>query len=222
MRRWAVQVNGILGLSILPSLIGAQEACKPVTEANKLPALATLVDSAALIAGLPAPNEGGPTEVVISVLTGPAPQAHIMDSLSAEPGTVVKDRVLASLKPGTRSAIPAFRIRVLLGATPAVYVEPSILCDPKPIGPPGRASFTVVTPGGPGAPRPPRPRDVNPRIKIGVNGEVLQVDLLGGTGYPEGDRSLRQSLEAQRFSPARLDGRPVQVWFRDRKAELVR
>jgi len=55
-----------------------------------------------------------------------------------------------------------------------------------------------------------------------VNGEVLQVDLGGSTGYADGDRAVRQSLEDQRYEPARLDGRPVQVWFRDKKVELVR
>lgn len=113
---------------------------------------------------------------------------------------------------------------MVLGQAASVFVEPSVMCSPRAKGPPGRASFTVTGPAGPagsGA-RPPRPRSVTPRIKIGINGEVLQVDLGGGTGYPDGDRSLRQALEGQRYEPARLDGRPVQVWLRDKQVELVR
>jgi hypothetical protein len=222
MRRWALYANGILvGLSTLTSLAGAQEGCKPLNEVSRFPALATLVDSAALVAGLPAPNANGPAEVVVSVLTAATAQAHLMDSVAADLGASVKDRVLASLKPGARNAVQAFRVRVVLNQPASVFVEPSVLCDPKPLTPPGRASFSIVAPGGPGSP-PPRPRNVQPRLKIGVNGEVLQVDLGGGTGYPDGDRSLRQSLEGQRYEPARLDGRPVQVWLRDKRVELVR
>lgn len=122
-------------------------------------------------------------------MTGATPQAHVMDSLAAPKlGTTVMERVLASIKPGARTAIPAFRVRVALVQPVSVSVEPS----------------------------------VTPRIKIGVNGEVLQVDLGAGTGYPDGDRSLRQSLESQRYEPALLDGRPVQVWLRGKSVELVR
>lgn len=212
-----------LGLFMSSAVSAAQEGCKPLTESKKLPALTTLLDSAALVANLPAPDAGGPAEVLVSVMTGATPQAHVMDSVTAAAtGATVRERVLASLKPGARTAIPAFRVRVVLAQPASVFVEPSVLCDPRPTGPQGRqASFTVISPSRSGSP-PPRPRPVSPRIKIGVNGEVLQVDLGGGTGYPDGDRSIRQTLEAQRYEPARLDGRPVQVWLQEKRVELVR
>jgi hypothetical protein len=224
MRRWMLVASYCIapGLSMLPVVAVAQEGCKPLTELKKLPALNTLLDSAGLVTSLPAPDAGGPGEVVVSVMTGAAPQAHVMDSVTAAAtGTAVKERVLATLKPGARNAMPAFRVRVALAQSVSIFVEPSILCDPRARGPQDRrASFTVTSPSGPGSA--PRPRSVTPRIKIGVNGEVLQVDLGGGTGYPEGDRSLRQALEGQRFEPALLDGRPVQVWLRAKKVELIR
>jgi hypothetical protein len=211
-----------VALGLISSRAVAQEGCKPLTEIKKLPELSKLLDSAALVANLPAPDAGGPAEFVVSVMTGPTPQAHVMDSVTAAAaGATVKERVLASLKPASRSAIPAFRVRVVLQQATSVYVEPSVLCEPKPIGSPAlKASFTVVAPAGPGSA--PRPRPVSPRIKVGINGEVLQVDLGGGTGYADGDRAIRQAHENQRFEPALLDGRPVQVWLRDRKVELVR
>jgi hypothetical protein len=211
-----------LALSMYPSVAATQEGCKPLTDVTKLPALNALLDSAALVANLPAPNADTPGEVVVSVMTGTMPQAHVMDSVTAAAtGTTVQERVLASLKPGARNAIPAFRVRVVLTQPATVSVEPSVLCEPKATTPPKQASFTYVTPAGPGAPGV-RPRPVSPRIKIGSNGEVLQVDLGAGTGFADGDRSLRQALEGQRYQPALLDGRAVPVWLREKKVELVR
>jgi hypothetical protein len=215
----------VLSLVLCPGLAAAQEECKPLTDARKLPALSKLLDSAGVVATLPA-DSGGPNEVLVSVMTGATPELFVMDSVAARSatGTAVRERVRASLKPDARNALPAFRVRVTLGQALGVYVEPSVLCPPRPTTPPGRASFMIAGPAGPpgSTPRPPRPRDISPRIRIGVNGDVLQVDLGGGTGYAEGDRAVRQSIEAQRYEPARLDGRPVQVWIRDKKVELVR
>lgn len=212
-----------LGLSMLTTPVVAQEGCRPLTDGKQIPALQSLLDSSALVANLPAAEAGAPGEVLVSVMTGATPRGHVMDTVAAAAtGPMILERVLASLKPGARNVIPAFRVRVVLAQPVSVSVEPSILCDPKVSGPQARpASFTVVVPSRPGSP-PPRPRPISPRIKIGVNGEVLQVDLGGGTGYADGDRSIRQSLEGQRYEPALLDGKPVQVWLREKKVELVR
>jgi len=215
-----------LGIFTISAVADAQERCKPLTEAKKLPALAMLLDSGGVVTNLPAPDSSGPAEVLMSVTTGATPRAFVMDSLAAKTSAAkaVLERVLSSLKPDARNAIPAFRVRVVLGQPASVYIEPSVLCGPRAKGPPARASFTITGPAGPpgsGA-RPPRPQPVNPRIKIGINGEVLQVDLDGGTGYPDGDRSIRQAHEGQRYEPALLDGRPVQVWLRGKDVEIVR
>jgi hypothetical protein len=216
----------LTGLCVMPSIALAQAECKPFTDGKKLPALSTLLDSAAVVTNIPAPDSSGPAEVVVSVMTGVTPRGFVMDSLAASTsaGTALLESVLSALKAEARNAIPAFRVHVVLRPAASVFVEPSVLCAPRAKSAPGRASFTVAVPAGPGGSgaRPPRPRSVTPRIKIGINGEVLQVDLGGGTGYPEGDRSLRQSLEGQRYEPAVLDGRPVQVWLRDKRVELVR
>jgi hypothetical protein len=223
MRR--LELSFVLGLVISPVLAFAQDDCKPLTDARKLPALSKLLDSAALVANLTA-DASGPNEVLVSVMTGSTPEAFVMNPVVATTatGTAVRDRVLSSLTPEARNAIPAFRVRVTLGQSLGVFMEPSVLCPPRGKGPPSRVSFQIAVPGGPrgSTPQPPRPRDITPRIRIGVNGEVLQVDLGGSTGYADGDRVVRQSLEGQRYEPARLDGRPVEVWFRDKKVELVR
>src|SRR5688572_22606707 len=124
------------GLSMLPLVAVAQQGCKALTEAKELPALTSLLDSSALVANLPVPDAGAPGEVLVSVMTGAMPQAHVMDSMAtAATGTTVMERVLASLKPGVSKAPPAFRVRVVLAQPVSVYVEPSVLCDPKAKGP---------------------------------------------------------------------------------------
>ena len=205
-----------VGLSIIPALANAQ-TCKPLTDSKAFPPLAALVDSAALVAALPPAFAGGPSEVLVSVMMGPTPRAHTMHSTAAPAtGTIIGEQILASLRPAA-DAVPSFRVRAVLAPSASVSVEASVLCDPKPRGSNRGLALTVA----PGSGRPQGP-PFTPRLKIGVNGEVMQVDLGAGTGRPDSDRSLRQALERQRYEPALLDGRPVQVWLRGTRVELVR
>jgi hypothetical protein len=55
MRRLILRCGVALGAQI-PAVGAAQEGCKPATEATKLPAVSALLDSASLIANLPAPD----------------------------------------------------------------------------------------------------------------------------------------------------------------------
>lgn len=95
-----------LGIFTIPAVAVAQEDCKPLTEAKKLPALTTLLDSAGVVTSLPAPDSNGPAEVLVSVMTGATPRAFVMDSLAANTsaGTAVLERVLSALSQprGTR------------------------------------------------------------------------------------------------------------------------
>jgi hypothetical protein len=63
-------IASCLGVSMLPAVGVAQEGCRALTEVTKLPALTALLDSAALVSSLPAPNAGAPGEVLVSVMTG--------------------------------------------------------------------------------------------------------------------------------------------------------
>jgi hypothetical protein len=87
----------VFGLVMSPVLAFAQEDCKPLTDAKKLPALTNLLDSAALLANLTA-DPSGPNEVLVSVMTGSTPEAFVMDPVIATTatGTAVRDRVLSS------------------------------------------------------------------------------------------------------------------------------
>ena len=126
-------LRGVVALSaLIPSVATAQEACRPATEAAKLPAVSALLDSASLITNLPAPDVAGAKELFVQVTTGSAPRAVVMDSVAAktETGRVLVEKVVASLKPNAKNLLPAFRLRVLLGEAPALSVLPALVCPP--------------------------------------------------------------------------------------------
>jgi hypothetical protein len=129
MRRLILRCGVALG-SLIPAIAVAQKECKPASEATKVPAVSALLDSASLIANLPAPDLAASSEVIVSVKTGPAPTAIVMDSVAAktEAGRVLVEKVLAALKPEARNLIPAFRLRILLGQAPTLSVLPALVC----------------------------------------------------------------------------------------------
>ena len=89
-----------------------------------------LLDSATLIANLPAPDVAGAKELFVRVTPGSPPRAVVVDTVAAktESGRVLVQRILASLKPNAKSLMPAFRLRVLLGEAPALAVLPALEC----------------------------------------------------------------------------------------------
>jgi len=126
-------LRGLVALGVLiPTVSVAQESCKPPTDATKLPAVSALLDSAGLIANLPAPDLAASKEVIVSVTTGPAPRVVVMDSVAAktEAGRTLVQKVQASLKPNARNLLAAFRLRVLLGEAPALAVLPACPLSP--------------------------------------------------------------------------------------------
>ena len=131
----ALILRGLVALGVLiPTFAAAQESCKPPTDATKLPAVSALLDSAGLIANLPAPDLAASKEVIVSVTTGRAPRVVVMDSVAAktEAGRTLAQKVQASLKPNARNLLAAFRLRVLLGEAPTLAVLPA--CPPSPGG----------------------------------------------------------------------------------------
>ena len=118
---------------LIPGVAAAQESCKATLEATTLPAVSAVLDSASLIANLPAPDLAASKEVIVSVTTGPTPRAVVMDTVAAktESGKTLAQKVLAALKPNARTVLPAFRLRVLLGEAPAVSVLPALVCPPQ-------------------------------------------------------------------------------------------
>lgn len=132
MRRVILRCVVALG-ALIPSIVTAQENCKPAMTSSKLPAVSALLDSANLIKNLPAPDLAASKEVFVRVTTGATPRAVVQDTLVAktEGGKVLAQRILASLKPNAKNMASRFRLRVLLGEAPALAVVPDLVCPPK-------------------------------------------------------------------------------------------
>ena len=127
-------LRAVVALGVLiPGVAVAQESCKAPTEATKPPAVSALLDSASLIANLPAPDLAASKEVFVSVTTGPTPRAVVMDTVAAktESGKTLAQRVVAALRPNARTVLSSFRLRVLLGEAPALSVLAPLVCPPE-------------------------------------------------------------------------------------------
>ncbi len=202
----------------------AQDVCHPL-ESNAVRSVNALFDSTALASRMPIGTLGDFGELQITVVTGSKPRGYIVNSDPADTtASGFIGQVLGSLRP-SRSAPSAFRLHVTFGASPTMAVAPALLCDPVALTEPKPVSYTVVVPssarGSVGAAGT-GPRRVTPSVRIGVNGEVLRVDVGGGTGNSQLDRSIQQSFQAQRWRAATLDGRPVSVIVTGKKVEIVR
>lgn len=202
----------------------AQDTCHAL-EPKMTPSVAVLFDSTALASRLPVGTLGDLGEVQITVVTGPKPRGYVLNSDPADTtASGFIEQILGTLRP-SRSAPPAFRLHVTFGASPTMKVAPALLCDPVALTEPKPVSYTVVVPssarGSVGAAGT-RPRPVTPSVRIGVNGEVLRVDVGAGTGNSQLDRSIQQSFQAQRWRAATLDGRPMSVIVTGKKVEIVR
>ncbi|MFN0180317.1 MAG: energy transducer TonB [Gemmatimonadales bacterium] len=176
-----------------------------------------VVDSAALAASLPADAEG----VFLFSVAGGAGGA-----LSARPiedrGSRISDSITALVAAALRAnpdvVGPAVRLRVTAGPQFAFAIEKSVLCPPT--APPSttvsRISITTT------APPPDRVRSPKYRLRISVDGAVVETELRSSSGVPELDREVMSDVSRFRFEPALLDGKPVEVWLEGGRVEIIR
>lgn len=209
----------------LPRTVSVEDSCAPLSQPKLLPSLDVVLDSTALLNRLAALDTTSRGELVVSVLYFSRPSGEIIErSVPVPAGEQVLGHVLSSLRPASKNAPLAFRLRVRLGGASVPVLERSILCVPRNIETGGREVRVAFGPAESreGGSRPPRaPRSITPRIRISASGQVVEVNLGSGTGIPELDRSIREHTLGQRYHPALLDGRPVEVWVSGKKVELI-
>jgi len=226
MTRCRVLVAVMLGSIGSHSVGGQRRDCKPLPDPKRLPGLDAVTDSAALVTRLAA-LDSIPGEIIVSVWYAEHPAAYAVDAVL--PLSVTHEAVLAAvsaaLRPAQKDSPAAFRIRTQLGKTPRVVLERSILCNPTTSDGYAVQSTVLVGRVTGAAPEETPPRNARPvqtGIRVSPTGEVLEASILSGSGIAEVDRALLESLRGQRFRPALLDGRPVEVWLRGNRIELVR
>lgn len=87
------------------------------------------------------------------------------------------------------------------GEGPAHFLPPRLLAGALPIDPADVDAIDI-------------PAEIPVRLRVGPDGAVREiVPEVVGLGAPVLE-ALRRSAEAMRFAPARLDGEPVEAWFR--------
>lgn len=199
-------------------------ACNPMTMPRALRGVDALVDSAGLVAQLAGVVGDPRLELTVSIRLGADPAGFLV---GVEAPTAVQaellDLVLASLRV-VGSRVEAVRLVFLPGPTPVLRLERSVLCAPESsdvgvVRTPvvvGRVTSTSAAPRSM-----PSPRPVRTRIRISAAGLVQAVEIVEGSGVPEIDRSIMDTVRRQRYQPALLDGRPVEVWLTNGRVELA-
>jgi hypothetical protein len=199
--------------------------CRRLDLPRRLPAMADLVDSAALASRLVGAPIAGSPEVELGLAfprPSGSPQAWVIDSGDTpDAGARLAELVQAALR--ADGAPPGTTLRIHLRATPPIElrVQRSILCAPVPLDSEGSAQPVVQVAGGV-RPAPPQRWNAVIRQRIGADGVVLDARLQPGSGKPELDRLALLPVFARRWQPATLDGRPVEAWFAKDRAELAR
>lgn len=204
------------------------DSCAALMQPKHLPSLGIVLDSTALMTRLQALDTTSTGNVIVGVRFSSGPTGHIVErSASAPLSELVMGHVLASLRPASKGAPPAFRVHVRLGPAPTIALERSVLCRPLTVEHGGgeiRIAYGRVESAEAAAgvmPSRPRPITITPSLRISATGQVEEVNLGAGTGEHEVDRSIREKLLAWRFHPALLDGRPVAVWVSSKQVGLI-
>lgn len=183
-----------------------------------------VVDSADLIRRLQSLDTTAGRDVIVSILLSKSPSGSLFTGPAAQ-GEPVLAAVLATLRPASKGSPQAVRVHVQLGVAPGMVLERSVLCGPELLEGANsiQVPFAVQVDRGElgGAMASGRARPVRPHIRIGKEGEVLEVTLGSGSGIREVDEAITHAVMSQRFRPALLDGRPVEVWSGGSRVELV-
>lgn len=216
------------GLLATPSAVSTayRDDCEPLSKAKDMPALSVLLDSAGLYQRLAQVDAPALNNITISVLLSDSPSTYVA---GVDTPTAIQDSVRVfvreSLRAQTKKTPQAFRVLVTGGKAIDIVAEPSMLCAPTLLNA-GREKVPFVVAGagrngGEGAI--PLSRDAFvPTIRVGVDGTVQDVTMKDGDPSSNLARNMKLEYSSRRYTPALLDGRPIEVLVRGRTVELVK
>ena len=203
----------------------ATPTCRRLDLPRRMPAVADVVDSAALASRLAGATIAGSPEVELGLaFPRPSgfPQVWVIDpSATPDAGSRLAGLVQAALRADGAPAGTTLRIHLRVTPPIEMRIERSMLCAPVPLDSEGSAQPAVQVTSG-SRPAPPQRWTAVIRQRIGADGVVLDARLQPGSGKPELDRLALQPVFARRWRPATLDGRPVEVWLLRDRADLAR
>ena len=211
--------------------------CRKIDPPQKMPSLDAMVDSAAFATALNSADWGSANELTLSARFDFVSVVHTVGSAPEQLATSATSALASSLRAQTADAPMAFRVRVKHGKTTELKVDKSELCAPSYAGggstePSTRKLAFVVgqsSAGGAGptpirlsTPTPPA-SGAAPLTKIRLNklGYATEVEILKGTGSTDSDVALVESVKKRHYTPAMLDGAPVEVWVAGDKVTLI-
>lgn len=186
----------------------------------QLPPTTTLVDSAHAIADLAVFVGSKPMVFSLVFNKGDSvPHIRALDKIDVAAATALYNYV----RHQPPADLWAIRIRIAGGDTPALTLERSQYCPPRPVSGDGRivsVSYPVRGPGsgtllrtGPDASMG-KPRDVDYEALVAIDGHVLLARILRPTGSADLDADVTRQVQQMRFKPAQLDDEPVAALFR--------
>jgi len=208
-------VVALTGAVLASSPLSAQHKdCAETRHPKQLPAVSTIVDSAAALAHL----------LELDSLRGDMRFSLLFDEVDSLPFIRPLDdanpragmTLLHWVVPEKPTETWAVRVHVVGGASPSLTIERSIFCPPRPLN--ASSSFTGIEfrlfagdtlPGS-------ESRNVRVRFEalISEDGVPLNVRLLQSSGREDLDNEIRRQLAGVLFHPALLDSIPIQALYR--------
>jgi hypothetical protein len=199
-------------------LVAQDTGCHDTKFPPQLPPPSALVDSAHAIADLAA--FAGPKPMVFSLVFGKGdsvPHIRALDKNDAAAALTLVNYV----RHQPPADLWAIRVRVAGGDTPALTLERSQYCPPRPLSGTGQIQSVrvPVQPGrtllrtGPDATIG-KSASVDYEALIAVDGHVLVAHVLRSSNSGESNADVVRMIQQERFRPALLDGEPMAALFR--------
>jgi hypothetical protein len=206
-----------LGMSQSISLtddLGRERRCQPAEKPKRLPAVADLVDSVALVRTLA--ESGQADTLLLSLLFDDAGRLTTVRPIEgrAAPPAGLAEAIRSSLKPQKVSGPWAIRLR-MSASGPLVQLERSVYCPAAPAQPElSSGTMRIEMRSGDRMPPATGKIRVDAEVRLDAQGTPINVDLRQGSGLREIDEETMRRLQTERFLPALVDGLAVPSWYR--------
>lgn len=222
---------GVFVSNVAPvSVIAPTPKCEQLGP-KKLPAVNTLLDSAALMARLSDMHGSDDIVDTVSVHFSGMPGGRITGATA--PTAMQNDIVAAvmqNLRASSNSTPEYVRVRARHGASPAIALERSVLCGPVTsmgaISTEVRVQTVVVSSNGAMPSAPPvsagMGTPIRTRLRVSEMGFVTQVDFSSGSSNSQVENAIRDRMLAVKYTPATLDGVPIAVWVEGKNVEIAK
>lgn len=211
-------VFSIAAVAVVSPLNAQGGGCGETKFPPQLPPTTTLVDSAHAIADLAVFVGSKPMVFSLVFNKGDSvPHIRALDQIDVAAATALYNYV----RHQPPADLWAIRIRIAGGDTPALTLERSQYCPPRPLSGDGRiASITADAPPAghtllrTGNNITAKGGDVQYEALVAADGHVMVARVLNSSNNAESNADVERRVQQMRFRPAQLDDEPVAALFR--------